>query len=96
MHKRLPQIKRLWITDATKNITHVAEVNTPTQHADYINNGITLLLWKYRFIRFYKLDNPLPLFPEAIPDLKEQMYHIPDHDIAVPTTCLWSAEDFRP
>ena len=77
-------------------ITHIAEVNPPIQHTNYLADGTGLLLWKYRFTWFHKLDTPLSLFKEAVSDLRNKLYHIPDHNIAVSTTCLWSAEGIRP
>ena len=49
MHKRLPSVKRLWITSSNKMITHIAEVNPPVQHTDYLADRSGLLPWKYRF-----------------------------------------------
>ena len=49
MHKHLPSVKHLWITSSNKIIMHIAEVNLPVQHTDYMSNRTSLLPWKYRF-----------------------------------------------
>ena len=49
MHKRLPLVKRLWITSTNKMIMHIAEVNPLIQHTDYMSNRTGLLPWKYQF-----------------------------------------------
>ena len=96
MHKCLSSVKYFWITSANKIITYIAEVNSSIRHTDYLADGTGLLPWKYWFTQFHKLDASLLLFKEAIPDSRNKLYHIPDHDIAVPTLCLWSAEGIRP
>ena len=69
-------------------IMHITEVNLPVQYTDYMSDRTGLLSWKYRFTWFYKLDDSLSLFEEAISDLRNKLYHIPNYDIAVSMSCL--------